>query len=131
MGANQRRRPSVLRKARDHRQRNLISQRPNCLGPFTPGYQDCPTRPKVLQGRAVKPTKEERSSIRKEGRAAYKTKLAESRNAQDVTPSPLDLMEAELSAEDTSRPHPQRPKRPWFPWRDVDNASELPWDGDN
>jgi len=89
---------------RDHRQHKLIPQCPNCLGPFTPGHQDCPTKPKVLQGRVVKPTKEQRSSIRKAGRAAYKTKLAESRNAQDATPSPSDPMEAEPSAADTSRP---------------------------
>jgi len=98
---------------RGHEQHKPIPQCPNCLGPATPGHQDCPTKPKVWQGKVSKPTKEQRTSIRRAGRAAYRSKLREldaDRDSQE-TSQPTAALSESMDAEPLpSRPSHQPPE---------------------
>ena len=70
---------------------------PELYEPRDSGCQDCPTKPKVSQGKVTKPTKEQRTSIRREDRGAYRSilrKLDADRDSQELSQPTTALSES-------------------------------------
>lgn len=74
----------------------LVPQCPNCLGPHRPGHDDCAAAPKVSKGKVQKPTSEQRTGLRRVGKAAYRAALKERKKSGSM----------EVDSPDTP-PHPQ------------------------